>query len=37
MIKKQVVHSPHGWENQDLKKLNYLIETKVKSFEIDEK
>lgn len=32
-----MVHSPHGWENQDLKKLNYLIKAKVKRFEIEEK
>lgn len=37
MIKKQAVHSPHGWENQDLKKLNDQIKAKVKRFEADEK
>lgn len=35
--KKQAVYSPHEWEKQDLRKLNYLTKSKAKRFESDEK
>lgn len=31
------MHSPHGWGNQDFKKLNDLTKAEVKRFEIVEK
>lgn len=35
--KTQVLYSPHGWEKQDLRKLNDVTKVKAQKFETNEK